>query len=66
MTASSLPQASIALATVRRAFELGISEVTVKLHRSNVMRKLQATSIGDLIRIWEALPKAVRETAVDG
>ncbi|GEC53401.1 FixJ family two-component response regulator [Bradyrhizobium japonicum] len=48
------------------AFELGISEVTVKLHRSNVMRKLQATSIGDLIRIWEALPKAVRETAVDG
>ncbi len=28
------------------AFDLGISEVTVKLHRSNVMRKMQASSIG--------------------
>ena len=28
------------------AFELGISEVTVKLHRANIMRKLEATSIG--------------------
>ena len=39
------------------AFELGISEVTVKLHRANVMRKLQATSIGELIRIWDSLPR---------
>jgi FixJ family two-component response regulator len=43
------------------AFELGISEVTVKLHRGNVSRKLQATSIGQLIRIWELLPADVRE-----
>ena len=28
------------------AFELGISEVTVKLHRGNVMRKMQAASVG--------------------
>jgi FixJ family two-component response regulator len=45
------------------AFDLGISEVTVKLHRSNVMRKMQATSVGCLIRAWEMLPIGVREKA---
>ncbi|MEH2513761.1 FixJ family two-component response regulator [Nitrobacteraceae bacterium AZCC 1564] len=43
------------------AFDLGISEVTVKLHRSNVMRKMCAGSIGELIRIWESLPVPMRE-----
>lgn len=43
------------------AFDLGISEITVKLHRSNVMRKMQAVSVGDLVRAWEALPEDVRE-----
>jgi FixJ family two-component response regulator len=43
------------------AFDLGISEVTVKLHRSNVMRKMHAGSIGELIRIWESLPVPMRE-----
>src|SRR5262245_13371852 len=44
------------------AFNLGISEITVKLHRSNVMRKMEAASVGDLIRAWEALPAGLRET----
>jgi FixJ family two-component response regulator len=43
------------------AFDLGISEITVKLHRSNVMRKMGATSVGELIRAWEALPEDLRE-----
>lgn len=43
------------------AFDLGISEVTVKLHRCNVMRKMQAASVGELIRAWEALPADMRE-----
>lgn len=43
------------------AFDLGISQITVKLHRSNVMRKMQARSLGDLIRAWEMLPAGVRE-----
>jgi FixJ family two-component response regulator len=43
------------------AFDLGISEVTVKLHRSNAMRKMRAASIGALIRIWETLPPSLRE-----
>jgi FixJ family two-component response regulator len=43
------------------AFELGISEVTVKLHRGNVMRKMEASSVGELIRAWETLPAHMRE-----
>jgi FixJ family two-component response regulator len=43
------------------AFDLGITETTVKLHRSNVMRKLQLSSVGELVRAWEALPADVRE-----
>lgn len=43
------------------AYDFGLSEVTVKLHRSNVMRKMQASSIGDLIRAWETLPPNLRE-----
>ena len=42
------------------AFDLGITEITVKLHRGNAMRKLQAGSIGQLIRIWESLPTALQ------
>lgn len=33
------------------AVELGTSEVTVKIHRSHVMRKMQATSVVDLVRM---------------
>ena len=44
------------------AFDLGISEITVKLHRGNAMRKLQAGSVGELIRIWESLPAVLRGT----
>jgi FixJ family two-component response regulator len=43
------------------AFELGIKEITVKLHRGNVMRKMQAASLGELIRIWEVLPADLRD-----
>jgi FixJ family two-component response regulator len=42
------------------AFDLGISEVTVKLHRGNVMRKMHAASVGELVRAWELLPSNVR------
>ena len=37
------------------AFELGISEMTVKLHRMSVMRKMQARSLADLVRRVEKL-----------
>jgi FixJ family two-component response regulator len=37
------------------AGELGITEITVKLHRGNVMRKMEARSLADLIRKVEHL-----------
>lgn len=43
------------------AFDLGITEITVKLHRGNVMKKMQAASVGELIRAWETLPAQLRE-----
>jgi FixJ family two-component response regulator len=42
------------------AYDLGISEVTVKLHRSSVMRKMEARTIGELIRAWDMLPEEIR------
>lgn len=43
------------------AFDLGISEVTVKLHRSNAMRKMAVGSVGALVRLWETLPADLRQ-----
>jgi FixJ family two-component response regulator len=42
------------------AFELGISEVTVKLHRSSMMRKMQATSLTRLLQTWQSLPAGIQ------
>ncbi|NVP58292.1 response regulator transcription factor [Mycoplana rhizolycopersici] len=39
------------------AYELGISEMTVKLHRMSVMRKMQSRSLADLVRKVEKLRK---------
>lgn len=37
------------------AYELRITEATVKLHRGNVMRKMDVRSLADLVRVGEAL-----------
>ncbi|MGQ9366732.1 response regulator transcription factor [Azospirillum sp. ST 5-10] len=37
------------------AGELGLSEVTVKIHRGSVMRKMSARSLADLVRMAESL-----------
>ncbi|MGA2849218.1 MAG: response regulator [Terracidiphilus sp.] len=45
--------------------ELGISEITVKAHRGQVMRKMQATSLADLVKMAGKLGLAkAREAAM--
>lgn len=41
------------------ASDFGIREVTVKLHRSNMMRKLELRSASQLVRVWETLPESL-------
>jgi FixJ family two-component response regulator len=42
------------------AAELGVSEIMIKVHRAQVMQKMQAESLADLVRMSEklALPRA--------
>jgi len=47
------------------AFDLGIAEITVKVHRGSIMRKMEVASIGELIRAWETLPSPMREASAN-
>lgn len=44
------------------AARLNLSEITVKIHRGNVMRKMAAQSLADLVRMAELL--GVRDTGI--
>jgi FixJ family two-component response regulator len=44
------------------AADLGVSEITVKVHRGNVMRKMAANTLADLVRMADVLGIR-RETA---
>jgi FixJ family two-component response regulator len=47
--------ATVGLMNKQIAGELGISEVTVKIHRGHVMQKMGARSFAELVRIAESL-----------
>jgi FixJ family two-component response regulator len=46
---------SAGLRNKRIAADLGISEITVKVHRVHMMRKMRARSLADLVRIADVL-----------
>jgi FixJ family two-component response regulator len=50
-----LPLVVSGLLNKQAASELGISEVTLQIHRRNVMQKMETASLADLVRIAEKL-----------
>jgi FixJ family two-component response regulator len=48
-------RATAGLMNKQIAGELGLSEVTVKIHRGHLMRKMKARSLADLVRMAETL-----------
>lgn len=45
------------------AFELGISEKTVKVHRAHIMEKAGVRSVAQLVTVWHSLEPESREAA---
>ena len=43
------------------AGDMGVSEITVKVHRGNAMRKLGARSLADLVKMMDALRRVGQE-----
>jgi len=44
------------------AHEIGVVEITVKIHRGNVMRKMAAKSLAELVRMADTLGPLLRKT----
>jgi len=44
------------------AYDIGISEITVKVHRGQVMRKMKAASLPDLARMADKLNFAAEKS----
>src|SRR3546814_7205698 len=56
-----LPLVVSGLLNKQAAAELGISEVTLQIHRRNVMQKMAAASLADLVRMAERSEIPVRD-----
>jgi FixJ family two-component response regulator len=44
------------------AWRLGISEITIKVHRANVMHKMGAQSLAELVRMADAIASSPRRS----
>ncbi len=47
------------------AAKMGISNATAKVHRANIMRKMQAHSLAELLRIADLLGAELRSIALN-
>lgn len=61
-----LPLVVSGLLNKQAAAELGISEVTLQIHRRNVMQKMKATSLADLVRLAEKLKVPITRSRRSG
>lgn len=61
-----LPLVVSGLMNKQAAAELGISEVTLQIHRRNIMRKMAAASLADLVRMAERLEIPVTHSRRSG
>ena len=63
-----LPLVVLGLVNKQAAFSLGISEVTYQIHRGSIMRKMEAPSLADLVRmsIKLGIPTGNSEVALKG
>jgi FixJ family two-component response regulator len=57
---------AVGLMNKQIAAELGIAEITVKIHRGHMMRKLGAKSLAELVRINEILGRRLPAARDDG
>ncbi len=61
-----LPLVVSGLLNKQAAAELGISEITLQIHRGKIMQKMQAASLADLVRIAEKLDIPVTHSRRSG
>jgi len=61
-----LPLVVSGLLNKQAAAELGISEITIEMHRSKIMQKMHAASLADLVRIAEKLKIPVTHSRRSG
>lgn len=58
-----MPLVTAGLLNKQIAAEIGLSEITVKVHRHNLIRKLQAKSLPDLVRMADLLQASDKKVA---
>ena len=61
-----LPLVVSGLLNKQAAAQLGISEITLQIHRSKIMHKMEAASLADLVRFAETLQIPITQSRRQG